>query len=247
MDGGTDMTGLDGQVVVITGAESGIGAAIATACATAGARVLCCDLEARGVAEGLKGAAFARTDVNDPGSVAAALATAEAQLGQVTAVVANAGHFGRPWPVEALPAEDWAATLALNLTGSFTTLQAGARHLIEAGRRGSLLATGSSLALRPQPQAHAYAAAKAGVHALVRSMALELGPRGIRVNAIAPGVTRTPATEAVPGYLEAAARDTAQGEVAEPSEVGALAATVLSESMPHMTGAILSLDSGYTI
>lgn len=239
---------LTGKSILVTGAESGIGRAIAAACRAAGAQVVYGDVEDRGCWRADLGGAgiFAPLDITDPASIAAALDTAQDRFGRLDGVVANAGRFGMPAPVLEIERGMWEQVVGLNLTGSFLTLQAGARRLVEAGG-GALLATGSSLALRPQPATHAYAAAKAGIHSLVRSMALELAPQKVRVNAIAPGVTRTPATEAVPGYLEAAARDTAQGEVAEPDEIGALAAHVMSDHARHMTGAILSLDSGYTI
>jgi NAD(P)-dependent dehydrogenase (short-subunit alcohol dehydrogenase family) len=239
-----------GRAVLVTGAESGIGLAIARTCREAGARVVHVDLEDRGCSEEATGsgeAIFVQADVTQPAAIEKAFAVAQDSFGPLSAVIANAGRMIRPVPIQELTHEDWNQALAVNLTGTFLTLHAAARHMIAGGIKGQLLATGSSLAFRPQPATHAYVVAKAGVHALVKSMALELAPHGIRVNAIAPGVTRTPATEVIPGYLNAAAANMPLGSVAEPEEVAALALLLLSEKVPHMTGSVLSLDSGYTI
>src|SRR5205085_3156591 len=96
--------------------------------------------------------------------------------------------------------DEWNRVLAVDLTGIVLTFRAAIPHFGADG--GVLLATGSSLALRPGVGLLSYVAAKAGVHAIARSLALELAPRGIRVNVIAPGLTETPMTSGVPGHIE---------------------------------------------
>jgi NAD(P)-dependent dehydrogenase (short-subunit alcohol dehydrogenase family) len=134
-----------------------------------------------------------------------------------------------------------------NLTGTFLTVQAAARVLIAQGRGGSIVATGSSSVLRPAPRLSAYAASKGGVHAMMQAIAVELAPYRIRVNTLVPGTTATDATRALPGYLEKVAAALPLGEVVTTEELGEYVAFVLSDACPHLTGALLKLDSGRTI
>jgi NAD(P)-dependent dehydrogenase (short-subunit alcohol dehydrogenase family) len=243
------MPRLTGKNILVTGAGSGIGKAIALTCLSEGARVCVADIDvnsAQRAAEGHTNAMFLSLDIREQNQVEDAVQQTVKTLGRLDGIVANAGRFGRSHPVADFPLPDWEESIRLNLTGTFLTLQAGARRMLAQGRGGSLLATGSSLGIKPAPGQAAYASAKAAVHVLVKAMAVELGGHGIRVNAIAPGVTDTPATRAVPGYWDGVKPMLPLREVAEADEIGALAAYVLSDDARHMTGSVLSLDSGHT-
>ena len=248
-------TSLEGKVVIVTGAESGIGRCIAWECARAGARVCAAGLVADelqntvsrlpelGRARGL----VVRTDISDPAQVDALIAAADRRFGRIDAVVANAGIIPLGGLVHEISLDDWRRAIEVNLTGTFLTVAAGARYLIKQGSGGSILATGSSTAIRVLPGACAYIASKGGVHALMQAMALELGPYKIRVNTIVPGQTNTPPLQAIPGYREKVEPSLPLGEIAEPEEMGRLVAFAISDAAPHMTGVQLKIDSGRTI
>ncbi len=111
---------------------------------------------------------------------------------------------------------------------------------------GLLLATGSSLALRPGVGYLPYVAAKAGVHAIARSLALELAPRGIRVNVIAPGLTDTPMTQGVSGHIERQLPGIPLGELVRAGDVAALAVHLMTDEARSVTGSVFSIDAGRT-
>jgi NAD(P)-dependent dehydrogenase (short-subunit alcohol dehydrogenase family) len=248
-------TSLQGKVVIVTGAESGIGRCIALECARVGASVCVAGLVADelentvsqisdlGQARGLA----VRTDISDCAQVDALIAAADRAFGRIDAVVANAGIIALGGQVHEISLEDWRRTIEVNLTGTFLTVAAGARYLIKQGHGGSILATGSSTAIRVLPGACAYIASKGAVHALMQAMALELGPYKIRVNTIVPGQTNTPALRAIPGSREKAESNLPLREIAEPEEMGRLVAFAISDAALHMTGVQLKIDSGRTI
>jgi NAD(P)-dependent dehydrogenase (short-subunit alcohol dehydrogenase family) len=245
---------LDRKVIVVTGAASGIGRAIATRCVGEGARVLFTDRDERGAADAAEAshggdrAASRCCDVHDRAQVEAAIAEAMSRWGRLDGVVANAGGSGgKSRNLIYVPEEEWLEILDLNLSGTFRTPQAAARVMIDQGNGGALVATGSSTGIRPLVGRYAYMAAKAGVHQLVRALALELGVHRIRVNALVPGVTDTPAVHRYPGYPERAAAAVPLGELIPPDELGALGAYLLSDETRHMTGSIVTLDAGRTV
>ena len=243
----------DGKVVVVTGGETGIGRAVAQRCGREGASVTVAGIDAGNVkqtvadleAEGIKALGVV-TDVREEDSVEDALAQTVAAFGKVDAVHANAGIAGIRQDSVGLPVEDWNQVIAVNLTGAFFTLRAGARRMIAQGTGGCLLATGSSTALRPGFGIPAYIAAKAGVHILVKSLALEWAPHGIRVNGIAPGLTETPLTLSREGHIERGLKVVALGRTMQPDEIAGLAAYVMSDEAAGMTGSMLSYDGGRT-
>lgn len=243
---------LSGKIVAVTGAESGIGRAIATVCASQGAQLCLAGLDASLLAETAsllpKGSAplVAPTDITDPDQIDRLFGAIDAHFGRLDAVVANAGIILHSGPLHETSIEDWDRTIATNLRGTFLTLRAAARYLIAQGKGGSLLATGSSTAVRAAAGGAAYIASKGGVHALMQAMVSELGPHGIRVNLIVPGQTATPPLQRIPGFLEKAATKLPLGRIAEPEEIGRLVAFALSDAAPSMTGTMLKIDSGRT-
>jgi NAD(P)-dependent dehydrogenase (short-subunit alcohol dehydrogenase family) len=245
---------LENKVIVVTGAASGIGRAIATRCVAEGACVLFTDVDEAGSA----GAAAASgggdrvaslvCDVHQRSQVKAAIAAAVERWGRLDGVAANAGGSGgRNRNLIDVPEEEWLDILDLNLSGTFRTLQAAARAMIAQGTGGAMLATGSSTGIRPMVGRYAYLSAKAGVHQLVRALALELGEHRIRVNALVPGVTDTPAIHRYPGHAERSAAAAPLGALIPPDDLGALGAYLLSDEARYMTGSVVTLDAGRTV
>jgi NAD(P)-dependent dehydrogenase (short-subunit alcohol dehydrogenase family) len=248
------MIDLRNKSIVVTGAESGIGRAIALRCASLGGMVCAAGYDAAGLKETVGQADLSnggqiidfQVDIRQPSAIEAMFDLTCERFGGLTSVVANAGVISLA-PFEELTLAEWERIISVNLTGTFQTLWHAARILIKQGRGGSLIATGSSTAVRVIPNAVAYVASKGGVHAMMEALALELGKHRIRVNTLVPGQTATPPLRAIPGYLEKAASVLPLQEVTEPEELGWLAAFALSDLTPHMTGSHLKIDSGRTI
>ena len=240
---------LAGRVVLITGAESGIGRQTALRAAKEGARVAAIGIDEPAldslmhelVAIGYSAAARV-ADVSDADVLSKAVAALADELGPFSVAHANAGILSPPATVSDIHLDDWNRVLAVNLTGVLLTFRAALQHFVPRG--GVLLATGSSLGLRPGTGLLAYTAAKAGVHALVRSLALELAPRGTRVNAVAPGLTHTPMTATIPGYIERGLPGVPLGTLVTPEEVAALALYLMTDEARSITGAVLTIDAG---
>ena len=189
-------------VAVVTGANRGIGRAITVALAAAGFTVAASARDPASldgtVAEAEKAGGTAvpvACDVRDEASVAA-LAGRAGQLGPVRAVVANAGIAGPTAPLHEITLADWRETIATDLDGVFLTFRAFIPAMIER-RDGSLIAISSMTGKRPLHGRTPYAAAKMGVIGLVRTLATELGPHNVRVNAVCPGMVAGPRIEAV--------------------------------------------------
>ena len=248
---------LTGKVFVITGAESGIGKAAAVACAQAGAHIVAAGLNANALsrcvaelcdANGANAAIAVPTDVRIEAQVEALFKKAQTHFGGIDGVLANAGIIGTKTPAIDGGRKVWDEVMEVNLTGTYLTIMAAAKILIAQGRGGSLMATGSSSALRTVPGLMAYAASKGAVHTMMQALAVELGPYKIRVNTLVPGTTETDATRALPGrYLEEVAKTLPMLEVVQPEELGQYVAFAFSDAMPHLTGALLKCDAGRTI
>ncbi|MEK9660797.1 MAG: SDR family oxidoreductase [Alphaproteobacteria bacterium] len=242
---------LRNKVIVVTGAASGIGRAIGTRCVAEGARVLFTDRDATGAAAaaaesgGGANAASLVCDVHDRAQVDAAIDAAVARWGRLDGVAANAGGSGgKSRNLIDVPEDEWLDIVDLNLSGTFRTLQAAARVMVAQGEGGAMMATGSSTGIRPMVGRYAYLSSKAAVHQLVRALALELGEHRIRVNALVPGVTDTPAIHRYPGHAERSAAAAPLGVLIEPDELGALGAYLLSDEARSMTGSVVTLDAG---
>jgi NAD(P)-dependent dehydrogenase (short-subunit alcohol dehydrogenase family) len=238
------MTDLTGMGVLVTGAASGIGRASAIAFAAAGARVAAADVDTPGVAM-LVDASNGRivpitVDVRDPDQVEAMVATAVDALGRLDVAHNNAGVPGPYRPLWEYTEDEFAAVLGVDLVGVWRCLKFEARHMTSQ-RSGSIVNTSSMLGAAGMADNAAYTAAKHGVHGLTRSAALELAPYGVRVNAVAPGVTRTGMTSGVSDELLA---DVPLRRIAEPEEIAD--AVLWLAGGTYTTGTVLTVDGGYT-
>lgn len=240
------------RVCILTGATGGIGAAIARRLAGQGARLMLVDLQGTplpALAEELR-AAWAFADVADDAAVRAYTAAALARFGTIDAVLANAGTEGKLAPVTETRAEDVARLFAINVFGPFAAIRHAAPHM-RAG--GSIVVTASVASFVGSPGLAPYCASKHALLGLVRSAAQELGPRGIRVNAIHPGpvdnrMMRSIEEQAAPGRA-AAVRDglaarVPMGRYATNEEIAAMAEFLVSDASGYCNGASFVVDGG---
>lgn len=242
---------LDGKVAVVTGAASGIGAAIARRFAAEGATLVLGDINAEkgaAMANGIAGAVFLQTDVTREADVERLVLAAKDRHGRLDCMVNNAGVVGSVGSVCNISAGDFGATLAILLESVFYGMKHAARVMIPQGS-GAILST-SSVAGVAALGPHAYTAAKHGVVGLTKSVAAELAQHGIRVNAVGPGTVPTGLTAAVYG-AESKARDASAsksplGHSIEPEDVAAAFAYLASDDGRNVTGQIMIVDGGMT-
>jgi NAD(P)-dependent dehydrogenase (short-subunit alcohol dehydrogenase family) len=247
-----DWLGLAGRVCVVTGAASGIGAAVAAAAAHAGALLALLDKDAEGCADMASKLAqqgfpviAVPCDTSSDSDVLAAARRVREELGPCTALVNNAGML-RSGGLDTVSLEDWNRVLAVNLTGYLLCSRTFSGQMLEAGG-GSMVHVASIAANFPQTRSGAYSAAKAGVLLLSRQMAAEWGPSGIRSNAICPGMIRTPLSAGFysqPGVEERRAAATASRRIGEPGDIADAALFLLSRRAAYVNGAELAVDGG---
>ena len=239
---------LSGRAALITGAASGIGRASALAFASAGASVALLDIDAEGLADtasaaravGIRVEALV-ADVRDLQMVTGAVGRAVEDFGRLDAALNNAGVPGPYLPLDEYSEEDFMRILQVDLVGVWRCMRAEIRQMRAQGH-GAIVNTSSMLGAAAMPDNGAYVAAKHGVHGLTRAAALELGGTGIRVNAIAPGVTRTGMTSAVSDDL---LRTVPLGRIAEPEEIAAAVVWLCSPGAAYITGSVLVADGGW--
>lgn len=248
------MGALEGQVAVVSGGASGIGRSVVDAFVEEGARVFVADVDAEGVARAVAAHGHntvdgCATDVRDESAVARMVERCVRRFGRLDIAV-NAAGTAAFAPLHEMTREEWQRVVDVNLTGVFLCLKHEAAQMVRQGTGGAIVNIASLNARQPAEGMAAYCAAKAGVAMLTEVAALELARHGIRVNAIAPGLVRTPLTEplrAVPGVEAAFLAETPLGRVGEPEEVAALAVYLVSPAASWMTGQTVGLDGGASL
>jgi NAD(P)-dependent dehydrogenase (short-subunit alcohol dehydrogenase family) len=243
---------LDGAVVPVTGAASGIGLAICKRLRTAGAIPLLLDFNEEALEAALKDvfpdderrARFAYLlDVRDSKATDACFADIRRDHGLVTHAVANAGIVIGAHILEVTD-EQWHQVMDVNLHGVLYFCRAAARHLAEA-RRGSIVMMGSLAGLRAKESRVTYTASKAAVINMARTLALDLGPYGVRVNAVAPGYVNTAMQQKKPpAVLKSSIDKVPLGRIADPDEIAKVVLFLLSDMASYVTGETIVTDGG---
>ncbi len=230
-----------GKTVVITGAGGGLGTAMASAFRDCGAQVVCVDLQAP--EHKLDGCIYRETDVSDFDAVASLVSELIESTGAIDCLINNAG-ISRDAPVWRMSEQDWDAVLAVNLKGAWNFIHHIAPHFRQK-KSGSIVNTASINGLRGKFGLSNYSASKAGLIGLTRTVARELGPANVRVNAVAPGFILTPLTQKVPEkFIEIARQETALGRLGTPEDVAAAVLFLSSDLARHITGVVLTVDGG---
>ena len=244
------MFDLSGKTVLVVGAGSGIGEASAHGLAAFGARVVCADVNgeaadetAGGIrAEGAKANAL-ELDMTDPESVRAAVGSVG-----VPDVLVSTPSVNVRKPVLEITDEEFDRIVELNLKGTFRLVREFGRGMAERGS-GSIIAFSSIRGQVVEPGQGIYAATKSGTVQMLRALAAEIGPNGVRVNAIAPGVVETPLTAQIkssPDWYDSYAAKSILGRWARPHEMVGMVVYLASEASSYVTGAFMLVDGGWT-
>jgi NAD(P)-dependent dehydrogenase (short-subunit alcohol dehydrogenase family) len=245
-------TTLEGRVALVTGAQQGIGKAVAEAMGRQGAAVVVNHLDdrdgAEAVAESIRG--FGSNAVTVAGDVGVrsnceAMITAGRELGGVDLLVNNAGIFPRV-PFLEMTDDDWNLVQNVNVTGGFRCLQLMARELVDAGRGGAAVNLASVAFFRTSARGAHYTASKGAVIGMTRAASSELARHNIRVNAIAPGIVDTaqPRDGMTEEQISAASDLVPLGAMAQPSEIADVAVFLCSDAARHITGQTLQVNGG---
>ncbi len=222
---------------LVTGGASGIGRDVAARLRDAGHDVVVWDLTGGDIA----------CDVSDPDAVSAAMEQTVREHGVPTRVVTSAGIGASGLLLKQQPAE-WERVLAVNLTGTWLTIRAAAQAMVDAGVGGSIVAVSSISGTLADRDMGAYCVSKAGVDMLVKVAAVEWGVHGIRVNAVGPGVTRTPMlveAERLPGWVDALCERTSLGRLGEAADVAGAIVGILE--LEWVTGQVVHADGGLAL
>lgn len=248
-----DAARLAGRVAVVTGGASGIGAAVCRRLLDEGATVVALDvdadrLDAFTTSESHDRLGSRQADVSDAGAVDDAIASIVAEHGRLDIVIPNAAVTSGGKAIGDVTDELWRRVLGVNLDGVFHVVRGALPHLIAS--HGAVVVTASVSGLRGDHRMGAYNAAKGAVVNLVRSLAVDYGPRGVRVNAVAPGPVATPLLApllaAKPGLADTLAASIPLRRVAAPEEVAAAIAFLASDDASFVNGVTLAVDGGLT-
>ena len=238
---------LEGRRILVTGASSGIGRAVAQLCVAGSARVLATGRRAEALEE-LDGVRRYVCDLRDPGAPEACVAEAVERLGGLDGVVHAAGTVVRGQDPRSSSDEEIDGVLLDNLAVPQRVARAALGAL---GRGGSLVLVSSQLAHIGAPGYSSYCAAKGGIEALVRALAVEVGPDGIRVNGVAPGLVQTPMAylgrDNFDDLVPAIAERHPLRRIGQPEDIAAPVGFLLSDAAGWMTGQTIVVDGGYTI
>ena len=241
---------LDGRIAVVTGAGSGIGEAIAIAMGGEGARIVAIDINvgaavraAKAVGENAVGLAC---DVTDRAACDALAAKVREETGPISVLVNNAGIIRRGKVTDPNTRRDWDDTLAVNLDGPYNMVTAFLDQLRET--QGAIINIGSIQSFVALPNSAAYTTSKGGIRLLTAALAIELGPMGIRVNAIGPGFTATPLNADArqnPDYMANFTGRIPLGRIGTPEDIAQPAVFLASGMARYITGVTLPVDGGY--
>ena len=245
---------LDGKIALVVGAASGIGRAAARGLAAVGTKVLCGDNNLSGAGqtaeeirrEGAQAEPLA-LDVTDPQSVTSAIQLVQEKYQRLDVLVTTpAVNFRKP--LLSYTPEEFDKVIRLNLRGSFLVAQAAGR-VMSVNKSGSIILFSSIRSLVVEPGQGVYAATKAGLVQLARTLAAELGSSGVRVNCIAPGIVDTPLTQPIkknPAWYQAYASKNALGRWAMADEMAGPVVFLASDASSYVTGTVLFVDGGWT-
>jgi len=237
-----------GRVAVVTGGARGIGDAIVQAMRAAGAGVVSLDKIAP--EEARPGVTYLEADVSNPDSVEAAFAEID-RAGEVADILVNNAGIQRVGLIGKLPFEEWQAVIGTHLTGFFLCASQAVPRMVKRGKGGAIISIASTAAYVGIPGRGPYCAAKAGIVGLTRTLALEVATVGIRVNAIAPGYTRTKLVEE--GIRNGSLKEewmlerVPMGRLAQPAEIAGIACFLASDAAAYITGQVITADGGWTI
>jgi glucose 1-dehydrogenase len=250
---------LERKNALVTGASSGIGQGIAVALAAAGANVGInyrsnaggAEETARRVRELGRHALLVEADVGEPGQVAGMFRRFDAEMGLIDILVANAGHGATPKPLHETSWDEWDRVLRSNLHGAFLCGQEAARRMVAAGNGGRIVNISSvHEEACNMPDDGPYQVAKGGVRNLTRSMALELGPHGITVNDVAPGMILTPMNRRAledPEYRKDAEAQIPLRRAGTPADIAAMVVFLCSDHASYCTGGTYLVDGGWML